>query len=61
MGTTGDVVKKTIPQMACVNMKFDDAEIEHFIDLVKDAKNYANSYYKINVDEMRTIYKKLLQ
>lgn len=61
LGTTGEAVKSTIPQMACVNMKFDDEEIEHFIDLVKDAKNYANSYYKINVDEMRAIYKKLLQ
>jgi len=61
MGASGEVVKSTITQMAGVNMKFDDDEIEHFIDLVKDAKNYANSFYKINQDEIREIYKRILQ
>ena len=59
MGTTGEVLKSTITAMASVDMKFTDSEIEHFIELTGDAKNYANSYYKINKDEMRAIYKKL--
>lgn len=59
MGANGDIVKQTIPQMAGVELKFDDAEIERFIDFTGDAKNYANSFYKINKDEMRAIYKKL--
>ncbi len=59
MGASGDMVKKTIPQMASVNIKLTDDEIEHFIELTGDAKNYANSFYKITKDEMRQIYRKL--
>lgn len=61
MGTTGEVLKSTIPAMASVERKFTNDEIEHFIELTGDAKNYANSFYKINKDEMRAIYKKLFQ
>lgn len=59
MGTTGETVKHTISQMAKVDMKFTQEEIEHFIELTGGAKNYSNSFYKINKDEMRDIYRKL--
>lgn len=35
-----------------------DEEIKHHIDLIKDAKNYANSPYVISESEMADIYRK---
>ncbi|MBE6688342.1 MAG: iron-containing alcohol dehydrogenase [Ruminococcaceae bacterium] len=61
IGTDGETLKHEIPLMSCVDMKFDDAEIEKFIELTGKAKNYTNSFYKINTDEIRAIYKKLFQ
>ncbi len=46
--------------LADVSLKVTDADIERFISLVKDAKNYANSPYVINGDEMYSILHKSL-
>jgi alcohol dehydrogenase class IV len=58
-GTTPKVMKTYLPALAEVELHFTEEEIERRIALVEKAKNYANSPYVINPDEMRSIYKRL--
>lgn len=58
-GTTPKVIKTYLPALAEVELHFTEDEIERRIALVEKAKNYTNSPYVINPDEMRSIYKRL--
>ncbi len=51
---------KKLYELADVEIKVDDEEIKKYISLVRDAKNYSNSPYVINEDEMFDILKKSL-
>lgn len=56
-----DEVAENIVNWSEVNLSLTDTEISDYIDNVKSAKNYSNSPYKINEDEMREIYVELFQ
>jgi len=59
LGTTTDAMKKQIPTMADVHITMTAQEAEDLIDLVADARNYANSPYEISRGEMSDIYRRL--
>lgn len=58
LSTTPKLMQEFLPGLADVNISLTEDEIKKYVDLVKGAKNYANSPYILNEDEMLDIYKK---
>ena len=59
LGTTVQEIAERLPAYASVKLKLDGATIEKYIDYVKDARNYKNSRYVIDRNEMTEIMTKL--
>lgn len=59
IGTTPKVMKTYLPALADVELTFTAEEIEQRVALIENAKNYVNSPYVLNKEEMRDIYKRL--
>ena len=60
LGTDASELSEKLYKLADVNVVLDDGKVKEYVDLVKDAKNYSNSPYVINEDEMYAIVKKAL-
>lgn len=58
LGTKPKLMAEFLPGLADVDIKLTDEEITNYVALIKGAKNYSNSPYVINEDEMLAIYKK---
>ena len=56
--TTVDYLIKRLPELSGIDLSFSEEEIKKRVDLIADAKNYANSPYVISKDEMFDIYRK---
>jgi alcohol dehydrogenase class IV len=61
LDTTTGVMKEFLPALSGVDLKLTDEKITEYIELVAGAKNYSNSPYVINKDEMYDIYRKHFQ
>ena len=59
LNTTGDEMKRRIPEKANVTLSLSDAQIEEYVNRVSDAGNYSNSPYIISKTEMIEIYRSL--
>ena len=57
IGTRPSVMAEYLPALAAVELQLSDAEIARCVDLIKGAKNYTNSPYVLNEQEMTEIYK----
>lgn len=58
LDTTTGVMKEFLPALSGVDLKLTDEKITEYIELVAGAKNYTNSPYVINKDEIYDIYRK---
>ena len=58
LDTTPRLMSEFLPGLADVNITLTNEEITKYVDLIKTAKNYTNSPYVLNEDEMIEIYKK---
>lgn len=58
LGTKPKLMAEFLPGLADVDIKLTDEEIANYVALIKGAKNYTNSPYVINEEEMLSIYKK---
>lgn len=58
LGTKPKLMAEFLPGLANVELTLTDEEIINYVDLIKGAKNYANSPYVLNEEEMLTIYRK---
>ena len=58
IGTTPRLMAEFLPGLADVDITLTDEEIRTYVDLIKGAKNYGNSPYVINEEEMLAIYRK---
>ncbi|MGM9642588.1 MAG: iron-containing alcohol dehydrogenase [Eubacteriales bacterium] len=58
LSTTPRLMQEFLPGLADVHITLTDEEIKKYVDLIKGAKNYANSPYVLNEDEMLDIYRK---
>ena len=56
LNTTSKIMKEYLPALAEVELSLTPEEIDNHIDLICNAKNYANSPYVITKEEMRDIY-----
>ena len=56
LGTTPETMSGLLPELSEVRLEFSPGQIEERIELVCNAKNYSNSPYVINKDEMYEIY-----
>lgn len=56
LNTTPKIMKEYLPALAEVELSLTPEEIDEHIDLICNAKNYANSPYVITKEEMRDIY-----
>lgn len=56
--TTVENLIKRLPELSGVKLSFTEEEIAKRVELIADAKNYANSPYVISKEEMYDIYKK---
>ncbi len=56
LGTTPETMAGLLPELSEVRLEFSPGQIEERIELVCNAKNYSNSPYVINKDEMYEIY-----
>ncbi len=58
MGTTPRLMSEFLPGLADVDITLSEKEIAEYVSLIKNAKNYTNSPYIINEEEMLAIYRK---
>ncbi len=56
--TKPKLMQEFLPGLADVDISLTDEEIKKYVDLIKGAKNYTNSPYILNEEEMLDIYKK---
>lgn len=52
------VLREYLPALSGVSLSLTEEEIREHVELIKGAKNYANSPYVLSVDEMYEIYRK---
>jgi alcohol dehydrogenase class IV len=57
LSTTPRLMADFLPGLADVNLILTEDEINHYVSLIKTAKNYSNSPYVLNEEEMVQIYK----
>lgn len=58
LGTTPRIMKEYLPALADIELTLTSEQISEHIELICNAKNYANSPYVITKDEMFEIYNK---
>lgn len=58
LNTTPRLMTEFLPGLADVNITLTNEQIRKYVDLIKNAKNYSNSPYVLNEEEMLEIYKK---
>lgn len=58
LGTKPKLMAEFLPGLADVDITLSDEEIINYVSLIKSAKNYANSPYVLNEEEMLEIYRK---
>ncbi len=58
LGVKPKILREYLPALSGVDLAFTEEEICERVDLVKNAKNYANSPYVLSYDEMLLIYRK---
>ncbi len=58
LGTKPKLMQEFLPGLADVNITLTEDEINKYVDLIKGAKNYTNSPYVLNTEEMLDIYRK---
>ena len=58
LGTKPKLMAEFLPGLADVNITLSDEEIKTYVDLIKGAKNYSNSPYVLNEEEMLDIYRR---
>ncbi len=58
IGTTPRLMAEFLPGLADVDISLSELEIRTYVDLIKNAKNYTNSPYILNEEEMLAIYRK---
>ena len=58
LGTKPKLMAEFLPGLADVDIKLSEEEIIGYVNLIKGAKNYANSPYVLNEEEMLEIYRK---
>lgn len=58
IGTTPRLMTEFLPGLADVDISLSEDEIITYVDLIKNAKNYTNSPYVLNEEEMLAIYRK---
>ena len=58
LGTKPKLMAEFLPGLADVDLTLTEEEINCYVDLIKGAKNYTNSPYVINEEEMLSIYRK---
>lgn len=58
LGTKPRLMAEFLPGLADVNMTLSEKEIVNYVELIKGAKNYTNSPYILNEEEMLDIYRK---
>jgi hypothetical protein len=56
--TKPKLMAEFLPGLADVDIKLTEEEIIKYVDLIKGAKNYTNSPYVLNEEEMLDIYRK---
>ena len=52
------VLREYLPALSGVDLTLTEEQIREHVELIKDAKNYANSPYVLSVDEMYEIYRR---
>ena len=57
VGEDIDVIARTLPSLASIDLTLTESEILEHVELVSEAKNYSNSPYVISKDEMIGIYR----
>ncbi len=58
IGTTPRLMAEFLPGLADVDITLSESEIGEYVSLIKNAKNYTNSPYILNEEEMLAIYRK---
>ncbi len=58
LGTKPKLMQEFLPGLADVDITLTEDEIVKYVDLIKGAKNYTNSPYVLNTEEMLDIYRK---
>ncbi len=58
LGTKPKLMAEFLPGLADVDIKLSEEEIADYVSLIKGAKNYTNSPYILNEEEMLDIYRK---
>lgn len=58
LGTKPKLMAEFLPGLADVDITLTEEEIINYVSLIKGAKNYTNSPYVLNEEEMLTIYRK---
>ena len=58
LGTKPRLMAEFLPGLANVDITLNDEEIVNYVSLIKGAKNYTNSPYVLNEEEMLDIYRK---
>lgn len=58
IGASTKLMSEYLPALSGVELTLSDEEIKKCVDLIKEAKNYRNSPYVINEEEMNDIYYK---
>lgn len=58
LGTKPKLMAEFLPGLADVDITLNDDEIINYVSLIKSAKNYTNSPYVLNEEEMLAIYRK---
>lgn len=58
LGTKPRLMAEFLPGLANVDITLNDEEIVNYVSLIKGAKNYTNSPYILNEEEMLDIYRK---
>lgn len=58
LGTKPRLMAEFLPGLADVDMSLSEEEILDYVELIKGAKNYTNSPYVLNEEEMLDIYRK---
>lgn len=61
VGTDPDTIARVIPVLSGVKLSLSDETIEKYVSLAENAKNYKNSPYVLNRDEMTEIMRRLFQ
>ena len=57
LGEDAEVIADRLTSLSGVKLSLSEDEIEKYVGLVRDARNYQNSPYVISSDEMKEIYR----